>query len=412
MVRKLFHLFIFFAPFTSFFALSGWLRIPVIINQILFIITFISILIYGKLKIKWLVKEDLLLLCFLILVWVSFSLGFKEKRSFNHTLAYTNAVLFFFFLSKYVITHLKITSKEISRTIFYSFALCSFIILIDFLGKNLFDFSLRNLFSVKDGKISNMDYYIRSGFKRVGGVAEEPGTMSLFYNIYFGISLYFLRIKKQFNAIFFWLFIFVFCHFSMFSNAGIVLSILVSLFVFLREKIILKKISKKQLEWALLIILLLLIFISVFFLFNIGNIRLYFINFLNKTLFNEAGTYSSSGQRLFQWKRALLNFIQSPIFGYGPGFGVHEDKEGYLSVYFTILADIGIISFLFFLSFQEVILKKAIQLSNKIRPFILFSLFTSFLHLCIVSDFYHAPVWILICFIQLVFFEQKKQKKI
>lgn len=410
MIKKLFLSFIFLAPFTSFFALSAWLRLPVIANQLLFFITVIGIFFYGKIKAKWIFKEDLYLLSLLLLVWISFLLGFKEKRSFNHTLAYTNAIIFFFFLSKYVITHLKITSIQISKTIYYSFLFSTIIMLIDFIGINFFKFSLRNIFSAADGKISNMDYYIRSGFKRVGGVAEEPGTMALFYNIYFGITLYYLTKIKKNKHIKYCVLLFIFSHFVMFSNAGIALSLFGFIIIFLFEKLDKKSISKKQINWILLFTLILSTTLTLLFLFNIGNIRLHFFTFLDKMTFNESGKVTSSGQRIIQWKRAFNNFLSHPLFGHGPGYGVHEDKEGYLSVYLTILSDVGMIALTFFIAFQRSVLKKAIKFSYLIRPFLLFALLTSFIHLTIVSDFYHAPFWILLMLVQLIHVEEKNEK--
>ena len=96
MIKKLFLLFIFFAPFTSFFAISSWLRIPVVINQVLFVFLVLGTLIHGRLRRKWILKEDLLLIGLLLLVWLSFLFGFKEQRSFNHSLAYTNSIFFIF----------------------------------------------------------------------------------------------------------------------------------------------------------------------------------------------------------------------------------------------------------------------------------------------------------------------------
>ncbi|WP_406755307.1 hypothetical protein, partial [Tenacibaculum maritimum] len=125
MIKKLFYLFIFFAPFTSFFALSAWLRLPVIINQLLFITLLITLLKNNRINTKWLVKEDLYLLSFLGLIWLSFFLGFREKRSFNHSLAYTNAIIFFFFLSKYVIHFLRVSSIKIAKVFYLSFIFSS-----------------------------------------------------------------------------------------------------------------------------------------------------------------------------------------------------------------------------------------------------------------------------------------------
>ncbi|MFL0110003.1 O-antigen ligase family protein [Tenacibaculum maritimum] len=408
MIKKLFYLFIFFAPFTSFFALSAWLRLPVIINQLLFITLLITLLKNNRINTNWLVKEDLYLLSFLGLIWLSFFLGFREKRSFNHSLAYTNAILFYFFLTKYIITSFSISSIKIAKTIYWSFLTCSLIILSDFIGKNYYNISLRGAFSKADGIISNMDYYIRYGFLRVGGVAEEPGSMALFYNIYFGVSLYYLYQKDKIK-LFKWLFIlFALVHFAMLSNAGITLTLVALIIIFLINKLQHKVISKTQLFWIVGIFSLLILSSCFIIFFDIGHSNKFLEDFSNKIFFNESHkSYSSSGQRLLQWQRALVNFFKHPILGNGPGFGVHEDTEGYLSIYLTILSDIGFIAFVFFMGFIKKIIEKVMLLPIHIRNFILFSNITLLFHIFIVADFYHAPIWILFAFVQLIYREQK-----
>lgn len=407
MIKKLFYLFIFFAPFTSFFALSAWLRLPVVINQIVFLFLIVGVFQNNSVKTKWIVKEDLFLIGFLVLVWLSFALGYREQRSFNHSLAYTNSILFYFFLSKYVITLLKISSVQISKIIYWSFVTSSLIIILDFIGINYLDFSFRRVFSEADGVISNMNYYIRAGMQRVGGVAEEPGHMALFYNIYFGISLYYLHQKEKRYNIKWILFLFVVSHFAMLSNAGITLPVIAGIIIFVLNKLTRLKITAKQLFWTLSIFVAIMLSYGIILFFNIGQSSQLLEEFLNKIFFNETAQHSSSGQRLKQWARALSNFVKHPVFGNGPGFGVNEDPEGYLSVYLTILSDVGIITFLLFISFQRELTKKVMKLNLPIRSFLLFCVITSFLHLMIVADFYHAPLWILFVFIQLVYKEQK-----
>jgi len=408
MIKKLFYLFIFFAPFTSFFALSAWLRLPVVINQILFIFLIIGIFQHSFVKTKWIVKEDLYLVAFLVLVWLSFVLGFREKRSFNHSLAYTNSILFYFFLSKYIISQFKISSLRIAKVIYWSFITCSFIIIVDFIGKNYYDYSLRSTFSEVDGVISNMDYFIRAGMFRVGGVAEEPGHMAIFYNIYFGIALFYIH-QRSTSKKYIWISIlFLISHFAIMSNAGIVLPIIAVISIFLINKLSKLKITSKQLFWLLSIFALILVVSTVLLFFDVGQNSQTLEAFFNKIFFSETAEYSSSGQRLKQWDRALSNFIKHPIFGNGPGYGVNEDPEGYLSVYLTILSDIGIIAFLLFISFQGALIQKIMKVKNTIRNFILFCIITTFFHLIIIADFYHAPLWILFVFIQLVYKEQKE----
>ncbi|MFL0094845.1 O-antigen ligase family protein [Tenacibaculum maritimum] len=406
MIKKLFYLFIFFAPFTSFFALSAWLRLPVIINQLLFITLLITLLKNNRINTKWLVKEDLYLLSFLGLIWLSFFLGFREKRSFNHSLAYTNAIIFFFFLSKYVIHFLRVSSIKIAKVFYLSFIFSSIIILIDFIGKNYYNFSLRETYATSES--SNMNYFIRSNMFRVGGVAEEPGSMALFYNIYFGVSLYYLYQKDKIK-LFKWLFIlFALVHFAMLSNAGITLTLVALIIIFLINKLQHKVISKTQLFWIVGIFSLLILSSCFIIFFDIGHSNKFLEDFSNKIFFNESHkSYSSSGQRLLQWQRALVNFFKHPILGNGPGFGVHEDTEGYLSIYLTILSDIGFIAFVFFMGFIKKIIEKVMLLPIHIRNFILFSNITLLFHVFIVADFYHAPIWILFAFVQLIYREQK-----
>lgn len=406
MIKKLFYLFIFFAPFTSFFALSAWLRLPVIINQLLFITLLITLLKNNRINTKWLVKEDLYLLSFLGLIWLSFFLGFREKRSFNHSLAYTNAIVFFFFLSKYVIHFLRVSSIKIAKVFYLSFIFSSIIILIDFIGKNYYNFSLRETYATSES--SNMNYFIRSNMFRVGGVAEEPGSMALFYNIYFGVSLYYLYQKDKIK-LFKWLFIlFALVHFAMLSNAGITLTLVALIIIFLINKLQYKVISKTQLFWIVGVFSLLILSSFFIIFFDIGHSNKFLEDFSNKIFFNESHkSYSSSGQRLLQWQRALVNFFKHPILGNGPGFGVHEDTEGYLSIYLTILSDIGFIAFVFFMGFIKKIIEKVMLLPIHIRNFILFSNITLLFHIFIVADFYHAPIWILFAFVQLIYREQK-----
>ena len=411
MIRKLFYLFIFFAPFTTFFALSGWLRIPVVLNLILFLFLLIGIFQKGRLKTKWITKEDILLLFFLAVIFISFIFGFQEKRSFNHLLAYINAIISYFFLSKYIIRFLSITSKEIAKVCYLSYITCSLIIIIDFIGKNYFDISFRNIFSTVDGKISNMDYFIRFGYFRVGGVAEEPGTMALFYNLYFGLSMYYLYAKRKITKYKWTISLFIISHFALMSNAGIVLPLVALSIIFIINRASKLTITKSQVFWGVTIFFFLITGIATVLVFDIGNSAQIAEEFFNKILFNEQDkSYSSSGQRLKQWSRALNNFVKHPILGSGPGYGVHENQEGYLSVYLTILADIGVIGFLLFFTFQRALIAKVMKFSIPIKSFLLFSVITSFLHLIIVSDFYHAPIWILFVIVQLIYKEQKQTK--
>ncbi|MBP0902857.1 O-antigen ligase family protein [Mariniflexile gromovii] len=412
MIKKLFLLFIFFAPFTSFFAISSWLRIPVVINQVLFVFLVLGVFIHGKVSRKWILKEDLLLISLLFVVWLSFLFGFKEQRSFNHSLAYTNSIVFYFFVSKYVIQFLNIKAIEVLAVIYKSFLLCSLIIIIDFIGINYFDFSLRRIYApVVDGKISNMNYFIRGEMLSVAGVAEEPGHMANFYNIYFGLSLCYIYQKKYVKKYKWLIGLFILSQIALFSSAGIALSIFATILIFIINKIEKFSITKIQLAWIVGLLMVFFLGLVILLSFKSETEFKQINSIIDKITFSEEANkvtkVSSSGQRLYQWTRALSNFVKHPVLGNGPGYGVNEDTEGYLSVYFTILSDVGLFAFLFFVSFQTILLIKVIRLKRNVRSFVLFSLITSFLHLIIIADFYQAPLWILFVLIQLIYKENK-----
>ena len=187
------------------------------------------------------------------------------------------------------------------------------------------------------------------------------------------------------------------------------LPIIAVILIFSLNKLRRLKITTKQLFALFGLFFSILIVSGAFLFFDIGHTSQLLEEFFNKIFFNETTEYSSSGQRLRQWGRALSNFIKHPIFGNGPGFGVNEDTEGYLSVYLTILSDLGIIAFLFFIAFQESLFSRVMKLKMTIRSILLFSVITSFFHLIIIADFYHAPLWILFVFIQLVYKENKEE---
>lgn len=203
---------------------------------------------------------------------------------------------------------------------------------------------------------------------------------------------------------------FVTCHFALYSSAGIALSVFAFIFIFSVNKLRKLSVSKKQLFWIGIFLIAMLITSILVVLSDTTNTNELTL-FISKISFNEnPNEYTSSGARLDQWTRAFNNFIIHPFLGNGPGYGVNENAEGYLSVYLSILSDVGIFAFAFFVLFQVIMIKKIWIIKKPIRNFLYFSFITSILHLIIIADFYHAPFWILLVFIQLVYTESKQKK--
>lgn len=392
MLKKLLLLFIFFTPFTSYFAISGWLRLPIVLSLITSLFFLVSFIQRKKIKFDFFFVEDIFLFFFLITVYISFLLGYLEIRSLNHTLAYTISILLFFFTTKLIISNTDVSIKDISKTACNSFYIVSLIIILDSLLKNIYDIELRSMFVEPDGKVANMNYYIRSGFYSVAGVAEEPGNMAFYLNIFFSFAaFYYKSINKNLILL---IVILIICQLMMLSSSGIANAIialfLISFFsIFKNPKLILSIFF-----FGLLSVIYITFFSNDRFKSNFNII-------FNKVLFSES-KHSSSQARINQWSRGLDNFFKHPIFGNGPGFGVNEDQEGYLSVYLTILSDIGIIGFLLFALFLTIIFLKAYKIPKDFSKIVLFGIITSYLHIFVISDFYQPSFWILLIFVQLV----------
>lgn len=399
-MKSLLKIFIFFAPFTVYFAVSAWLRFPVML--ILFLLIF-SVLYFIKRKsinLKFIAPEDIFLIALLFLVLISLMFNFYGQRAFNHTLAYFFSIGLYYFFVKLLIVNTNLKVIEFVKVMYSSFITISIILILDTIGKNFNIISLRELFVPNNPSISNVKYFIRVGFFNTSGVAEEPGVMALFYNIYFCGALIYAHLMNK-NLIIL-ISLLLLNQFLMFSAAGIFLPILSLLIVGNYQ--LLK--NEKYVTFLLFFYFIIILFIGIYW----NKSKIILENVFDKLFFNENNPGSSSGARLNQWKRALNNFIESPLIGKGPGYGIQENSEGYLSIYLTILADIGILAFICFLLYLIALFLKIYQLRNFYSKILMYGFIIVALHIFIVSDFYQAPIWIFFILIQLIYNESKPKR--
>lgn len=386
--RKYFYLFIFLAPFTSAFALNGWIRLPdVIILSFILLYSLVYFPYSGKeINIQ---KEDLLVVAFLLLSFLSLCFNYSESKNLTNFLALVFVIGVYFFAAKLVIQKLGIDSEQIGKIVYYSAITCCVIMLIDWVIVNFFDIEIRPYFINLTNGTANMFYFTKNGYKTVAGVAEEPGSMAFLLNTYGLIGLDYCkqhRQKKEFNL---FLILYLLALLSSFSTGGIACLIIAAILFNFRRIFI----------GGGAIMPILVFFIIVVLSGNV--LAIIYNEFYIKAFSSEESV--SALARFFSWRQGISDWLESPLFGKGPGYGSLTLVDGYLSFFLKVLAETGTLSFLVIFMFMIVIFKKAKNVSSILK----IALVAGILHLFIISDFYHAPFWILIFLIQLRFKELK-----
>jgi O-antigen ligase len=382
------------APFTSYFALSSWFRLPVIYVSILLLI-WLLIKASGKnsrLKSRYYI-EDLLLIIFAFSIIVSFVVNFYGTRAINHLLAWYFIIFIQYFFIKTIINDYNIESTAVLGYIkTSSFIVCS-IVVIDWILSNYAGIFIRSFF-VNVPESANMEYFMNYGVYATGGVAEEPGAMALLLNAYVPLGM--LYLKKERKRFKFYLLFVLYIASLIFigSKAGIFFFVSAFVVYSLISILVRKRLNLKFLFVFVFVIVALLI---LFQKLDFGNI---YSNLIDKIFLSADNT--SANIRISTWRLAVQDWLSHPIFGNGPGYGKQTVTYGYLSFYLTILAEFGSLALLFFIIFLILIFFRLLYVENEARIFIFLSLFTVTFHLFILADFHNGVIWVPFIIIQLL----------
>jgi hypothetical protein len=398
--------YILFLPFTHAFAISGILPLPLIVLISIFLISILTL--NNNIKIYF-DAEDLFLFLFLFLVLVSFIFSFyfnqhiEYKTVINHLLSYIiTIVLMYFFLKTYILSYAKKnTFKTILKYITISVFISSLIGIFEFIDKNFLHYGIDEFIyrpTVKDmPALFNLFYRMRS-------FTEEPGHFGLFLEIFSPLSLYYIfnsNIKVIYAVIFsFTVLISLIFTFSTASFVIIPISIFITLAYFLYKN----NVVIKQLYFYKRIIYILFSLILFFILLDyIG-----FISFLDlvETAVKKITNSSSSSDRLERASETLNVFYNSNIiqllFGFGPAGNLSYNLNSVVSLYVTILFEVGILGIILFILFLLVVFKKIISIKSNIKYFFMISFISATLHYSIISNYWFPWLWFLIVLIAYV----------
>jgi hypothetical protein len=277
--------------------------------------------------------------------------------------------------------------------------LCCGLITIEWGLANFFSIYIRK-WLVFDETTSNMLYYNQFFFKSVGGVAEEPSLMAFNLNMFMALGMYHAqRQGRPFRN--FYLIAYLLATFFLASSGGIGFIVLAFLAVYANRAQGYVNLAKV----LAIAVLPLFVFYQLNSIFIEQRIMEFIENIYNKFTFQ----HDTTNMRVWAWENAISDWLDSPIFGQGPGYGnlAHYEGFGYQSFYFKLLAENGLPALLAMLAFFGFLVLKARFMEPKTRPYLMLALLAGFFHLSIQDAFYHPALWVCIVATQQAWREQR-----
>ncbi len=397
--ETLLKVFLVFSPFVSWLAISSWLRLPVVLILVLFLfsIPFLLLQILKKPLHFVLFQEDILMLLLLVFVWVSFFAGYGETRSFNHALSYTFAVVMYLIFFKLIFFRCSFSILQVTKYFFFSLLLCDWVVILEWYLLNNHHIEIRTLFLTGGDETSNMNFYIQKFFYSVAGVTEEPGHTAYFTNIMLPFAVFYANKQEKKISLYIILISHALCLLFLASAAGwafLVLSFLIVNF---------KSTWRYFKKYSFYLVALAFVLLVLAFLLN----DTVYTNYLIEKI-SLSDSNASAYDRKLKIAASIKEWLNSPFFGQGPGYGVEKYESGYFSTFLTILSDTGIFSAFLFLCFFGLIVYRLLKSNSDVTTYANFSLVYLILHSSICVLYYHFPFWIPILLIQLDSWENKE----
>ena len=369
-------LFLFTLSWNGNFIVSDVIR-PYVITTTLFIaISFINIVITGKICNKLTRGEDILLLYFIVALLV-LSI-FAPDSNFNYITSY---VFVFVFYASILTNRYCIESQyglDILRINAYVAVGSIFLLLLIYFLKVYYLIDLSEILP----RLKDRQQAIYMGMPRNYGLSTEPGALSFYVETILLYGAYYFITHISRSAMLSWLvgIFFVVLLVTTFS-AGAFASISLSIMLYG-----LLTIRQRSIGINTLFFITFLLFILVFF---------YATNFtgdiIEKVTLGE--THSSSG-RLEKWMLALNILPNSILTGVGLGQTTVIYEGSFLSYFVTLIVETGIIPTLIMLVYF--LLSYVRILSSRCDKFILIPLGAGMIHLSVISTIYYPYVFVLI----------------
>jgi O-antigen ligase len=412
--------------FTSAFAITSTVTIPVLISLICVGMFFLGG-IWDVKRSLTLEVDDLVILLFLLSVYLGFFINhsrFSSNKPINHLIAYSYVILVNYYLVKNIYYSLtKKFGRGFADTTYGAiylgiFITCTFGIL-EFWLKNIVGIDVDSY--IPRPAVTQYEPLALTDFIRLRSFVEESGHLAYFIEVFAPISLYFSRTRRYlFYPL---LAVITICFILTFSTAGWLIVAITYLFLRIwdmdfsrfdqRFRFSYRPILKYS---ALMVVIALTLSINY-------NIIEFITSAFNEIIVYKVNRSASAEDRTARFVEGMNAFTQSDLlrqfFGNGPAVydTLHFSRGGTILLYLTIILESGLAGLLFFLIFCGLLLFKAIKLQNRpLRFALMFALICSFLHFVLISNYWYPWFWVLAIFIQssyrMEFMEKRKKEYI
>lgn len=381
-------------PFSFAFALS-----PAIPIYLVYLVFFsMKELVLKKIVFR-LAYEDIVILSFLYLAFVSFVINeifIFQSGTFKvgHLLAYCVTICYFYLFVKWMIISF---FRDNSLCLLLSYIYMATYIVVIFV---IVEFFLKNTFAVSfDGILprpstSAMDARAL-GFFRAYGLSSEPGHTAMFIEIMAPLGAYFLILKKRYTQLFLFLSLSLLSLIFTFSAAAFVilpLAIFMSLLLFVFTGKMLKRFFYKF--FLYIVSFLVIVFLLSYFLDT-----LFFLDLGKQVMGKLSADNSSASARLERLEGFYTVFYNADIvnvlIGYGPGAYKNLAIDSVISLYPTLLLETGLIGLVIFSLFLLSVFLKIFKKSGEIKFFFFISFFSATMHFLIISNYWYPWFWFL-----------------
>ena len=396
-------------PFTSAFALTPVLPIPMIVIFLL----GLSFVITDKFNKKIVIDNaDRILLVFLFFVYFSFILNISNMTNINtpinHLISYSVSIFGLYLFVKHLFYE-DIDLNIILKFITFAVLLSSIFAIFEFLDKNFLNIGVDSY--IYRPVAPNMEVLATNFLFRARSFAEEPAHFALFLEIFAPLSIYYLIHNKYSNILIYgYVLVILFSLLFSFSSASFVIipsaTALTVLYFFIKNKNVFKKKSFFK-----------LIVYSFFFIFFLSFLLEYFNLFtfidLIDTVVNKITGSSSSEDRLGRVDEFYSLFLNADIinllFGFGPAAYTNHNISSMVSLYLTLLLEFGFVGLGLFLFFLLLVLKKILTISSYVKYFLLIGYFSSIAHYALISNYWYPWFWFLVVLIGII---KNKEKNV
>lgn len=408
LIRRLVLFFVFSMPFVSAFSFTATLSMPLLVACLILILSLLPTTIGTPLFPDRFLGYDLVyILLFLSTCLVSFfTNGLGNMKSLNHTIAYFTTFTVFYFAIKLAL--FRIDEKErIDLQILRSISIVVFInalyVNIEFLLVNFSEFNLNEFIPRPSEEEKEYDPLVVELFIRARGFAPESGHYAFMTELFSPIAVYYIffsgscTLKRPWRVIYILLLItsLIFA-----SSTASFLIIPASFFiagVFYAPKVV-RFLKRKLLKSVIYT------FMSVLFFILLDQI-VPFSLFIISSITDKADSTSfydrEERMNFFYQNFSSFNFMHK-LIGAGPsahnilGF---EGSKSILSLYYSVIFEVGIMGFLFLICHMLYALYASIALQTRLGFFLTVGLISGCLHYNFIANYWYPWFWFMAAFV-------------